>query len=243
MDAIAVFERIGPVALVRQPLTIGDVIIFQSGDQRVLHRIASMGGAGNDVVRGEQPISPDRVKSRLVAVLYTQGPEEPLVGSEAGLTSDNRNILWVDRWDERLFTRAAFDKPTPHSSMELYGKEVRKSHQVFQYPAYYVWNQVPNTNSMEPFLDTNTVVIFETVTDQVLKRQPLQIGDIVTWRDNDVGGLHRIIGANKTRDAFYIRGDNCSYGDYGQGHSLIPLKLIKDRVVALVYTRRQRKGD
>jgi hypothetical protein len=238
-DSIIVLERITREKERKEPLQAGDVIVFRLGDKRILHRIIEINtDNGFFRVTGTGPIPTSSVESRLAAVVYTQEVKEPQAREDMP-----QHTLFVDVWDETLFRPTHSDKPTPHSSLRLSGREKRRIRQVFPYPKYQVWDNVPNTNSMEPFIDTNTVVVFETITETTLRKQPLQVGDIISWRKAKWGFTHRIIGASESGKNFYVKGDNNRYGDMNGFKKLIPVSSIMTRVVSIIYTRQIQIGD
>ncbi len=76
--------------------------------------------------------------------------------------------------------------------------KVWRIQKAFKQSDYKLQYGFQNINSLEPFIDTNTAVVCETITEQVLQKQPLQVGDIVVWHTADPSveeprRIHRII--------------------------------------------------
>ncbi|CAG0937315.1 hypothetical protein TFLX_06240 [Thermoflexales bacterium] len=240
-DSIVVFEKIGPGTISRQPLQRGDIVISHSDGVRSLQRITRLDEnrqefTAHQVYQG----AISSIERRLVAVFYTGLPAP----TEWTCDHTNQPTLLTRSWDDVVFRPSRGDKPTPHSGVALWGTELDRARRVFPSSTYTIWTTVPNTNSMEPLLDTNTAVIFETLTEQALRHQPLQLGDIVTWHTPAVrGALHRIVGRSEDGTSFYIKGDNCWWGDSLESRSLIPQRFITRRVVALIYGRQMHEDD
>jgi hypothetical protein len=195
-DSIVVFEKMGPRTAGRQPVQRGDIIISNAAGVPSLHRITALNVAqqeftANQTYRG----SLQAIEHRLVAVFYTCWPAHLPDQTRRAQDQLNQLALLTQSWDEAAFEPAQGDKPTPHSTVTLWGAELSRARRVFPQPAYSVWTDILNTNSMEPLLDSSTAVIFETLTEQLLLKQPLQPGDIITWdRPTGGGALHRIVG-------------------------------------------------
>jgi hypothetical protein len=244
-DSIVVFEKMGPRLAGRQPVQRGDIIIARADGVPSLQRITALNVAqqeftANQTYRG----SLQTIEQRLVAVFYTRWPA--CSPDQTGQAQDqlDQPALFTQSWDEAAFQPAPGNKPTPHSTVTLWGAELGRARRVFPHPAYAVWTDILNTNSMEPLLDSSTAVIFETLTEQRLSEQPLQPGDIITWEGPAGGGaLHRIVGQADDGSGFYIRGDNNRYGDCFNGAPLIPKHFITRRAVAIIYGRPLRQDD
>lgn len=244
-DSIVVFEKMGPPLAGRQPVQRGDIVISKIDGVPSLHRITALNVtqqefAANQTYRGHL----QAIEQRLVAVFYTcRSAPSP---DQTGRVSEqlDQSTLFTQSWDEAVFNPEPGNKPTPHSTVTLWGAELGRARRVFPHPACSVWTDVLNTNSMEPLLDSSTAVIFETLTEQVLLKQPLRPGDIVTWEEPTGGGaLHRIIGQAEDGARFYIKGDNNRYGDCFEGSPLIPRQFITRRAVAIIYGRQLRQDD
>jgi hypothetical protein len=220
---------------------MGDVVTFRQGDKRILHRITRFDKTGQSFYIEDQPVPNNLVEGRLTATIYTQVPDESNVELEMDEAVKDRVTLFVPPWDEALFRPTNSDKPTPHSSLKLREKR-EKIYTIFRYPDH-ITSTLADTNSMEPFIDANAFVVEERLTEQVLSKQPLQVGDIVTWSTGKRRVLHRIRGIGKDGKSLYIRGDNVAGGDSFRGRLRIPAEHILERVVAVVYTRQRKRGD
>jgi hypothetical protein len=186
-------------------------------------------------------ISVSQATHRLAAIFYTRASNRPI---SADRIPADAPMVFFDGWPTGLFKPNHQDKPSPHASLDRWYNEIEQTEALFRLPRYHVYKELPNTNSMEPIIDTNTIIILEALTPRVLRQQPLQSGDIVTWLDDaaDYGVLHRVLGV-KPNNQFYIKGDNCVYPDHINGRPEIPGDYIIDRVVGLIYTRQEREHD
>jgi len=130
------------------------------------------------------------------------------------------------------------NKPSPHSSLTLFEAKNLFA-KMFPAPKYWV-TFVSNTNSMEPWIDDNTIVALERLDSSVLIKQPLTVGDIVVWyrSSNNTYIIHRIMEVDKHKDRYYIKGDNNFLAD-----GWIPISDIRFRLVSMIYTRQIRDND
>lgn len=129
------------------------------------------------------------------------------------------------------------DKPSAHSSLT---KDQARNliNNGFPYSGYNVVN-VANTNSMEPFIDSNSLVITEIITPDVLQNQPIVPGDICVYKRFDgVLVLHRVIKVSKELNRIYFQGDNNFFPDY----SVKPEQVLY-RYIGQVQTRQENHGD
>lgn len=132
------------------------------------------------------------------------------------------------------------DKPSPHSSMNLFElhKAAAKSFPDGErFEVFYI----ANTNSMEPVLDDNCIVITEKLNANMLEKDPLQRGDIVIYPWFDKLIIHRLTGAVTDTDGkrvWTIKGDNNYLPD-----APVPEPKIKSRVVAIYYGKPMRSED
>ena len=143
-------------------------------------------------------------------------------------------------FDESDLKPTQKDKPSAHSSLEL--KETyKKIKNTYPEPNYRLFS-VTNTNSMEPFIDYNSLVITEKIRYSILQKQPLGIGDICiyegTIRGRQVMIIHRIKKINNDKSKYYFLGDNNFFGD-----GWITLKNIKYRYCGQIQTLRLKKND
>lgn len=243
-DAVVVFERIDAAALNAQPFVAGDMVIFNWQDTAVFHRLITIDYTNQQFfTRAGYPIPFEAIHSRLAAVIYTQPPDnlETILPAEP-----DHHPIAVDLWSDTLFRpQTAADKPSPHSAISI------ESTNRADWPLLRrlmrdinggVWDTIANTNSMEPFLDAGTVLLYERLTAEKLAETPLHTGDIVNWGTPDIGRLHRIIGRGHDQ-AYFIKGDNNPIIDHIKGNQKINTTIIRHRIIGLIYTQQQRPND
>jgi hypothetical protein len=73
----------------------------------------------------------------------------------------------------------ARDKPSPHSSLPM-AELMAKARREWPAPRFAV-SQAANTNSMEPLIDDNCVLVLEELSDEVKSQTPLSPGDVVVY--------------------------------------------------------------
>jgi signal peptidase I len=146
-----------------------------------------------------------------------------------------KSSVYMGRWDKEQPTQQ--DKPSAHSSLTLYEAK-EKLRDAFSWRTFKVFN-VANTNSMEPFIDANSVVLAEKISTYVLNKQPLEEGDICIY-DNGKGSLiiHRIWKKDNLGQKFYFKGDNNFFAD-----GWIKKEQIVYRYVGQLQTRQLLEGD
>lgn len=128
------------------------------------------------------------------------------------------------------------DKPSPHSSLTFSELYVFLTNMFTEQGGYKVV-RIANTNSMEPLIDQNSLVILENLSPVRLNRQPLLPGDIVTYPTTTGNIIHML--EELTPRGWVIRGVNNTVADM----SFVPPSVIKWRVVGVFYTREMVKGD
>lgn len=128
------------------------------------------------------------------------------------------------------------NKPSPASSLNI-NTTFAKLKQLF--PQYKV-SFIANTNSMEPLIDYNCITISENITNAVLKKQPLDKGDIVIYDRGRGRIIHELIEPYTKNNVkgWIIKGQNNFTID-----GFIETQYIKQRVVSIWYTQRTHKGD
>ena len=132
------------------------------------------------------------------------------------------------------------DKPSAHSSLTMQ-EAMTKFNQVFPKTKYQLIT-VQNTNSMEPFIDANSLIVGERLTTKIKRQQPLVIGDICIYkgiiRGKEVLIIHRIIKVNERLMLYRFRGDNNFDAD-----PWVKEENIIYRYVAQIQTRQILEGD
>lgn len=130
------------------------------------------------------------------------------------------------------------DKPSPHSSIpldELHAKAQR------DWPSdRFCISMVANTNSMEPLIDDNSVVVLEVLTPEVLTTEPLQAGDVVVFEHEGRAIIHMLLRYRIYEGRFWwmIGGLN-NYLPDGE----ICASQATHRLVAVYYGQSLRPGD
>lgn len=143
------------------------------------------------------------------------------------------------------------DKPSPSSHfslMELYNLKRRQ----YRPQDGYFWTLIQNTNSMEPLVDDNSVVVCENFRHSKgkkwLEEWPLRVGDVCIYVGDpavwgkDVMILHQIskVYIDKEGFRFYkFKGVNNWSSDYGW----VPEKAIIYRAFEFCSAKQKREGD
>lgn len=243
-DSVVVFERLDKPTLSIQPLVTGDMVLFNWHDVVVMHYLTAVDYEQQQFyTHAGKKVPFEAVHSRLAAVLFTKPPEN--LESVPPPEQEHHRIA-VDVWPDNLFhPEVPRDKPTPHSAISLEQDDRldwRLLRRLMRDHNGDVWTDIANTNSMEPFLDAGTALLFERLDEENLLAQPLHAGDIVNWGSGQFGRLHRIIGRG-VDEQYYIKGDNNRSIDRLSGRRLIANTLIRHRIVGIVYTQQQRPED
>ncbi len=140
-------------------------------------------------------------------------------------------------WGEEKPTQS--DKPSAHSSLSRHDAIVKLKK---MFPAFrgYVIATVQNKNSMEPFIDENSILALEEITDERLKIQPLVKGDICVYvRERDGANIvHRIKKVSRTGQNFQFKGDNNFVVD-----GWINIEHIKYRYIGQLQHKQLKEGD
>lgn len=119
------------------------------------------------------------------------------------------------------------DKPSAGSSLTktkakyLLEKGAARAYHSNEYTTF----EVKNTNSMEPFIDQNTIILVEKLKDNphLLQRQPITVGDMcvyeTVWQGQKVFMFHRIHGKGTRtgidEPVYTFKGDNNFRRDSG----------------------------
>lgn len=143
-------------------------------------------------------------------------------------------------WDEESPTER--DKPSPSSSLSKQ-QAISMALKDFPEDKGYMVAEVSNTNSMEPYLDNNTVVVLEKLDYEWgygrLKRQPLKVGDIIVWTTGSSYIIHRI--KKISEKGIVTQGDNNKLPDlWGE---YIPLTYVVGRLIQLTYCQQKNMED
>jgi len=135
------------------------------------------------------------------------------------------------------------DKPSNHSSHDLMAtyRQLKKD-----YPGYkgYRVSTVANTNSMEPLLDDNSVLVLEVFSGKWIKRlfdQPFSKGDIVTY-DSTSGSIIHVLKIKTIwlgRPAWILQGANNFLPDM----SKVLESQITSRLFIQADCKQKREGD
>jgi len=117
-----------------------------------------------------------------------------------------------------LFKPTQKDKPSPTSNLSL---TTAKRYVRSGFNSKYRTMRVMDTNSMEPVIDDNTLLIL----DQRPKKKDLGVGDIAVYWFKDILIVHRIIGY--TSDGrFIFKGDNNVFPDAPVHHNKVVYKYV-----------------
>lgn len=149
--------------------------------------------------------------------------------------------VYMGKFDDEQPTQA--DKPSAHSSLTR--SEARKKlEKAFGGSDYKIFN-VANTNSMEPFIDANSVVVVEEINPDILDKQPIVRGDICIYIRPIPGTngsiqmvIHRVKSVNTFGDKFYFKGDNNFFAD-----GWVDIDFIKYRYIGQIQTQQLEPGD
>jgi len=137
------------------------------------------------------------------------------------------------------------DKPSAGSSLS-YGQAVRLANLVATQHGNSRVSRVANTNSMEPWIDANTIVVMEKITANRLNIQPITAGDIVSYSgDGSIHKnfhgkniLHRVHKVSVDGNYFYFKGDNNFVAD-----GWIHKKWLNYRLFAMIQFRKTDFSD
>lgn len=130
------------------------------------------------------------------------------------------------------------DKPSASSSLsksDLMGRLKRAFPQLDKFTIF----NVADTNSMEPYIDDNSLVVVENV-DENFELRP---GQIIIYDGTNIFGrfvwvIHRIWKISQTGKSFYIKGDNNYFAD-----GWIRRDKIYYNVVNIGYYEQMEEGD
>lgn len=169
-------------------------------------------------------------------------------------TKESLNNLWNNLWDWRtrinkestitigdewVEVATQKNKPSAHSSLDLTEARAKLS-RIFPEPDYKIFF-VANTNSMEPFIDQNSVCVFEDLSKvKFIAKQPLVKGDICVYESIKSNKLiiHRITDVNLDNSKYKFFGDNNFFSD-----GWIDKEQIKYRYIGQLQTREIDYGD
>ena len=113
------------------------------------------------------------------------------------------------------------DKPSAHSSLTKTQALTIKS--LFPEPQYKLFT-VQNTNSMEPFIDANSIVICEKLTSRVKGLQPIVPGDICIYTYSNMNIIHRV--KEVDNNLYFFKGDNNFFPDGWVKEEHIPYRYV-----------------
>lgn len=143
-------------------------------------------------------------------------------------------------FDESDLKPTEKDKPSAHSSLSK-SEAMIKLKKIF-YTSKYQIVTVRNTNSMEPFIDSNSIIVTEKLSESVLNTQPMTIGDICVYEGKIRGVktliIHRIQGMNLDKTLYRFKGDNNFKQD-----PWVEKSQIKYRYIGQIQTRIELVGD
>jgi len=145
--------------------------------------------------------------------------------------------VYMGKWDNETPTQS--NKPSAHSSLTK--SEARaKLQKGFPRGSKWRYFNVANTNSMEPFIDANSIVLCEKVYSGTLNKQPLTVGDICIYKRERDGLLiiHRIEQVKLEKGLYKFKGDNNFRSD-----GWIKVENILWRYVGQIQTRQIETGD
>jgi hypothetical protein len=133
------------------------------------------------------------------------------------------------------------DKPSNSSSLTKKELKARLLKGFPWYAGFIIWG-VEDTNSMEPYIDDNSLVVMEKTTSKVLSKYPLKRGQVVVYprlvNGQQILIIHRIVQLDNLGEKFYIKGDNNYFAD-----GWINKDLIKYRLVAKGDFQQEEEGD
>lgn len=158
------------------------------------------------------------------------------------LLKENRDLknkakVVIGEWGSEIPTQS--NKPSAHSSLSK-DEAKRLWLQAGFIQPWYVISTVTNTNSMEPFIDSNSVVVSEQIRQSVLDKQPIVKGDIcIYWHDRlQTHIIHRVIDTKPKEELYYFKGDNNYSGD-----GWVKLSDIRWRYVGQLQTLQENIED
>lgn len=130
----------------------------------------------------------------------------------------------------------SYEKPTQRDKPSNYSKytltELRKS---IRLQNNEVIANVRNTNSMEPWIDENTLVVLCPVN---LDKERILSGKIVVYEKGEQLIIHRVCRISDSGKSAWIEGDNNQIAD-----GWVPLSKIKYGVKSIHYGQRIRDND
>lgn len=132
------------------------------------------------------------------------------------------------------------DKPSAHSSLYI-SNMLPELHSVFPERKGYRVSLVANTNSMEPLIDDNCILVSESLTGKYksrLKDVPLSVGDIVIYGSKNYKIVHRLVSQDSNGN-WLIKGDN----NFRRDPVRLKTSEVLSRVCCIVYTQPKRKND
>ena len=172
------------------------------------------------------------------------------------MTVESFRKLFVDLWNWRKTSKVRYqvhigdlsynsiptqaDKPSNHSSLTL-AEGINLAQLICSKEKGCMWSFVSNTNSMEPKLDDNNIVVLEPLNDARLIKQQLVGGQTVIYHyknDEKMSIIHRIQAPGPKKKGFYFKGDNNFHSD-----GYVPVEWCKYRLMVKIYTRQRREGD
>lgn len=145
-------------------------------------------------------------------------------------------------WGDTKPTQSDKPSPSAYGSLQEAADGLKRA---FPYEEGYKVSLIANTNSMEPFIDDNTVVVSERLDtskfrEKFLKEVPFRAGQVVIWQSNKGRIIHRL--REETvflgKPAWIIWGDNNHFPD-----GKIPESHIVARLKALAYCEPRRDND
>ncbi len=181
------------------------------------------------------------VKEKVETIVTLRGTIEGLRNDLKALESNKYKhaITTIGQiFNEEDLKPTQSDKPSPNSSLTI-TEAKQKLSMGFQSPRFQIFT-VLNTNSMEPFIDANSLVAAEVLTVGALNKQPLTIGSICiynkTIRGKNLKILHRIAQVSDTKVLF--KGDNNFYYD-----PWVKKEFVTHRMVGQAFAQQQLAGD
>jgi len=135
------------------------------------------------------------------------------------------------------------DKPSNHSSLEK-RKTYNSLYWLYTSKKGYRVSMVANTNSMEPMIDSNCILVLEALQGKWswrLEKQPLEVGQTVTY-DTTVGSIVHNLKVKTTwlgKPAWLLQGLNNKLPDM----SKVKEDQIPYRLCGIVYCQQEREGD
>lgn len=135
------------------------------------------------------------------------------------------------------------DKPSPASSLSR-DRAIRLATEMAARMHEARISRVADTNSMEPWIDDNCIIVLERLDEENHNAQPIRIGQILTYDGNgskwkNFHGLtimHRVV--DMDGDHLLFRGDN-NFNEDGWIHR----KYVEERLVGQFWYQQNEKGD